>query len=83
MFVIIFFFSEIFDEMDVFSISNINRTGSLSTEFVKMFIGKVSMEFYIMEMIVFVWTVFGFSGYGAEPVIMAITILIKNSGASG
>lgn len=81
--VVILFFGKILNEMNVFSISYINCTGSFSAEFMEMFIGKVGMKFHFMEMIMFIFAVHSFTGYCAESVIVAVTIFVENTCASG
>ena len=64
MFVSVFLFGEIFDEMHMLSIAYKIGTGSLSTELVIVFIVKISMKFYFMKMI------FLSAVYFASPVIV-------------
>ena len=76
---VIFHFCKVFNKVYVFSISYINSTGSFSTEFMKMLIGKISMEFYFMVMIVFIFAINSFTCYCTESMIMTIITFIKNS----
>lgn len=83
MLVIVSFFREIFDEVNMFAVTYINGTTCLSTEFMKMLIGKVSVELYFMVMVMFVFHIHFLPGHGTESVIMTITAsLIKNSGTA-
>ena len=83
MFVFIFFFGEVFDEVHMLSVTYVDGTGSFSAKFMKVFIRKVGVELNLMEMIFFVRGVFGFAGYGTESMIMAFITFIENTGAAG
>lgn len=67
----------------MFVVSDINRTGCFSIEFVKMSIREVSTEFYFMEVVVFIRNIFCFVGYGTKSVVMALTAFLEYTGTAG
>ena len=69
--------------MHMFAVADINRTGSFSTKFMKVFVGKVCVEFHFMEVVLFVFCIDGFSGHGAESMVVAFITFLKNSCAAG
>ena len=84
MHVSILFFRHIFDEVHMFPISHFDGTGSLTAKFMEVLIREVSVEFYFVEMIPFISCVHCFSGYCAEPMVVAIaTTFIEDPGAAG
>lgn len=83
MFVSIFLFRNIFQEVYMFAIANVNSTGGFSAKFMEMLIGKISAEFDFVIMVAFVFYIDSFSGYGAEPVVMAVIAFPENFGAAG
>lgn len=83
MLVVIFLFCEVFDEVYMLPITDINGAGGLSVELMEMLIGKVRAEFDLMEMVLCTGDIFGFSGHGAEAVIMTIIAFLKDFGAAG
>lgn len=81
--VMILLFREVFDKVNMFSVSYRNGTGCFSAEFMKMLIIKICAEFYFMEMIGFVRSIFCFIGYGTEPVIMTAVAFMEDFCTSG
>ena len=82
-FVIIFFFGEILNEMHMLSTADVNGTGGFSVEFMIMAIGKISMEFHFVEVILFARYFHGFAGYRTKSVIMAFVTFPEDSGTAG
>lgn len=70
MFMFIFFFAKVFDEVYMLSIANFNSTGGLSAELMEMSVRKVSAELHFMVVVIPILIVDSFTGYGAESVIV-------------
>lgn len=81
--VAVFFFGKVFQEVHVLAIANFDGAAGFAAKFMKMFIGKISAEFNLMEMVSFVFGVDGFSGNGAESMIVAVIAFSDDSGAAG
>ncbi len=70
-------------EMNMFAAADIDGTGRFSTDFMIMSVGKISAEFHFVEMILCSRDEFGFTGHGAEAVIMTSFAFLKDSGTAG
>ncbi len=78
-FVIIFLFGKVLEEVYMFTIANFDSIGSFSKEFMEMLVREVSMEFYFMKMVVFIFGVDGFACYCTESMVMTLITFVKNS----
>ena len=67
MHVIVFFFCKIFDEVNMLTIAHIDGTTCFSTEFMKIFIGKVSVGLHSVKMVFFVFHKNCFHGVALGP----------------